>query len=177
MTYHQKAIVYTSDSKGKGKAVYWEDDNGKITKKTKNINSQSDVENIYKQFGFDDPILDVERFMNFNISSPFRLLSGLADNFFGNSFVNQNIEENQKSILPEDVEIDKHRKRLEELREKKRIENQKEAEKEQEKKYLQCNLEELKNIKKELKNGGDIEGVKSIEEDIKKIEEKMKKCA
>jgi len=175
MTYHQKAIIYTSDSNGKGKAVCFEDDNGKITKKTKNINSQNDIDNVYKQFGFDDPILDVERFMNFNISSPFRLLSGLADNFFGNRLQNEDVSVDRGDILPDGVDINRHRERLAELREKKRIENEKEAQKEEEKKYLQSQLEELKKIKKELKKGEDNEGANLIEEDIKKIEEKIKK--
>lgn len=135
MSYHQKAIVYTSDEKGQGKAVYREDDNGKITKKTKKIKSPDEIEKIYQNFGFNDPMLDVEEFLNFSVPSPFRILSGFADNFFGNRSATM-IGEPQKDVLPKGVDVEKHRQRLRDLQEKK----------EEEKKYLQSQLEELKNI-------------------------------
>ena len=172
MTYHQKAIVCTSDSQGRGKAVYYEDDNGKVTKKTKKFEYPNEMEDLYQKFGFDDHILNMEQFMNFSIPSPFGLLSGLADNFFGSRPMAM-IGESLKDILPEGVDVNKHRQRLRDLQEKKAQEEQEKQEKEEEKKHLQEQLEELKNIKKDLKEWGDTDGAKEVEEDIKRIEDKL----
>lgn len=174
MTYHQKAIVYTSDNNGQGKAVYWEDDNGKVTKKVKKIKSSDEIEKVYKDFGFNDPLLNSENFMNFSIPSPFNLLSGFVDNLFDKPQT-YFLDETKQHLLPEGVDLGKHYKRLEELQEKKRLANLEKQRLEEEKRYLQKQIEELKIVKKELQDEGDTEGAKEAEKDMHKIEEKLKK--
>jgi len=174
MTYHQKAILCTSDNKGQGKATYWEDRNGKVTKKTKNFKSPTEIEKIYQKFKFDDPMIDIEEFINFSIPSPFGILSELADNFLGSKSIPKSTPSHQ-DVLPKGVDIQKHRQRLKNMQEKKKQKEQEKQKKEEDIKYLKVQLKELKNIKKELNNYGDEEGSKEIDEDIKKIEDKIKK--
>lgn len=172
MIYHQKAVICTSDDKGQGKAVYWEDDNGKVTKKTKKFNSPEEMDKVYQGFGLNEELIDTEKFWDFNIPSPFSLLSNFADNFFNNSSAPISSEP-KGNILPEGVNLEKHRNRLRDFQEKKRKEEQAKENKEKEKKYLQSQIKELKSINKELKKANDDEGINAINKDIKKIEEKI----
>ena len=172
MTYTQKATFCTSDDQGQGEAFFWEDNNGKITKITKKINSPNEIEDIYKNFDFNDPPLDIEEFINFSFPSPFKAFGSLANNLFSPKLKSKP-DPNKQHFLPKEINIEKHRLKLQEIQKRRQEKELKQQEKEEKIKYLQHQIEELKEIKKEFKKEEEKEGLKDLENDINILENEI----
>jgi hypothetical protein len=173
MTYKQQALVCTSDDHGQGKAVYLEDIDGKVSKKTRKFSSPEELNQIYEQFGFDQSLPEVDNFFNFSTRAPFSLIGDLADNFFAHRQLPADNSQAQK-WLPEGVDLAKHQKRLQELRAKKQEARANIQKLEEQKSFLKSELGYLQEMHSELKEGGDAEGAKALKEDLEKIEAKVK---
>lgn len=171
MQHHQKVIVCTN-SNGKGKAIYYENDNGKVTKKEKPINSLAELEKVHADLGFE--ATDADEFFDFSVPSPFGILDGFLSNLFAQPALasgeqTEEDEENQ-NLMPEGIDINKHRTRLQEIKKKKQETEAARQQNEKARKYLLAQKKELEKIKRELQAEGDTEGVADVEADIQKIE-------
>lgn len=174
MSYNQKAVVYTYDDTGGGKVVYWEDDNGKVTKKSKKFASKEEMDKICEELGVNKPGFNEESFFDFRMPSAFDMLNNFTDGFFGRPFGGF-FADPEPNLLPSGVDINQHRQRLHELHEKKMSEERAKQESIGKQRFMQSRLEELKAIRSELMDGGDQEGVANVEKDIRTLEEEIRK--